>query len=163
MQNKKSIRSIRSTKSFPLFLLLLCAMLSAPCVYSADAVQPQTLSNLKLYRDVTSINYSTNVHYTQGATLLMTNMQCYSSADLGVSSTVQGLSTVTVEVATSTSSSTTGTWINATVLLATNGTYCVTIPSLPAYSTVYWQCRLTDVNTNIFYYQTQMLYADPHL
>ena len=128
-----------------------------------DPVQPQTLDGVALYRDVTSINYSTNIHFTQGATILMTNMVCYSTANLDTNSVIQGLDVVTVEVATSVSSTSTGTWSSATVQVASNGTWCATIDALPTASTVYWQCRLTDSGTNTYYYQQQMLYADPHL
>ena len=139
---------------------VLCPLSSAP---AADAVQPQTLDGVKLYRDVTSIAYSTNTHFTQGASLLMTNMVCYSTADLGSNSVIQGLSTVTVEVATSTSSSSTGTWAEAAVQVASNGTWYLTLTNVPSASAVYWQTRLTDENTNTYYYQQQILYADPHL
>lgn len=128
-----------------------------------DPVQPQTLDGVNLYRDVTSIGYSTNIHFTQGASLLMTNMVCYSTANLGTNSVVQGLDVVTVEVATSVSSSTTGTWSEASVQDITNGTWTINLTTLPTASTVYWQCRITDSGTNTYYYQTQMLYADPHL
>ena len=60
-----------------LSILSLCLLSSA---LADDTVAPQTLSGVALYRDVVTINYSTNVHYTQGASLRMTNMQCYSTA-----------------------------------------------------------------------------------
>ena len=152
-------------KKFKISILsALCAVLCAFPSSAADAVQPQTLDGVKLYRDVTSIDYSTNTHYTQGASLLMSNMVCYSSADLGVSnSVIQGLSTVTVAVAYSTASTTTGAWNTATVQIATNGTWYINLTNIPSASVIYWQCRLTDLATNVYYYQQQMLHADPHL
>lgn len=141
--------------------VLMCALIVL--ANPDDPVQPQTLDGVELYRDVTSIAYSTNVHYTQGATLLMTNMVCYSTADLGTNSVIQGLDAVTVEVATSTSSTTTGSWTSATVQNITNGTWWVIVDAIPSASTIYWQCRITDSVTNVYYYQQQMLIADPHL
>jgi hypothetical protein len=46
---------------------------------------------------------------------------------------------------------------------ATGGTASVTIPALPEASTVYWQARLTDESTNVYYYSKMMLHANPHL
>jgi FtsP/CotA-like multicopper oxidase with cupredoxin domain len=128
-----------------------------------DYVQPQTLSGIALYRDVTGIAYSTNIHFVQGASLLMTNMVCYSTANLGTNRVIQGLDEVRGEVATSVSSTTTGTWHTAAVQVASNGTWHLTLDAIPTASTVYWQCRLTDSVTNTYYYQQQILYADPHL
>ena len=142
---------------------MICALSVAACLLADDYVQPQSLSAVSVYRDASSIAYTTNTYYTQGASLLMTNMIAYSTADLGTNSVVQGLSNVTVEVATSLSSSSTGTWVTATVLDAEAGTWTVTIPSLPAASAVYWQLRLTDSATNIYYYEKQILRANPHL
>lgn len=141
--------------------ILVCAR---PAVSLADdVVLPQALADVALYRDVTGINFTTNIHYTRGASMLMTNMTCYATADLGTNSVLQALTGVTVAVASSTSSSATGTWSEATVQVAANGTWWIIIPALPESSAVYWQCRLTDSYTNTYYYQMQMLHADPHL
>lgn len=148
------IKSVLSVLS-----VLLCLCLPAR---AADAVQPQTLSAVNLYRDVTAIDYSSAVHFTQGAPLLFSNMVCWSTAS-GTNAVKQGLDSVTVQVALSTSSTTTGAWQTATVQVASNGTWYATTTNLPAVSVVYWQCKITDVNTNVYYYQQQMIHADPHL
>ena len=93
----------------------------------------------------------------------MTNMTCFSSTDLGTNSIRQGLSNVAVAVATSISSTTTGTWSAAVVQVASNGTWWIALTNLPAANTIYWQCRLTDSLTNVYYYQQQIIIADPHL
>lgn len=142
-------------------ICLLTVSLGLPA-RAADAVQPQSLSAVNLYRDVTTIDYSSAVHFTQGAPLLFTNMVCWSTAS-GTNAVKQGLDSVTVQVALSTSSTTTGTWQSATVQVASNGTWSATTTNLPAVSVVYWQCKITDVNTNVYYYQQQMIHADPHL
>jgi len=149
-------------KKFLSFALFACFAGSLFPAYSADTVQPQSLSGLGVYRDVTSTAYSTNTHYTQGASFLFTNMVAYSTA-YSTNPTIQQLDSVTVQVAMSTSSSTTGTWVNGSVQVATSGTWCATITTLPSASAVYWQLRLTDAATNTYYYQQQVLYADPHL
>lgn len=145
--------------------ILIAGALALPLIALADgdAVEPQKLDGLSLYRDVTSIDYSTNVYYTQGATFLFTNMVLYSTADLGTNSVLQGLSNVTVEVAMSTSSSSTGTWETASVQVPTNGTWYCIYSDVPEVSNPYWQCRITDASTNVYYYQKQMLHASEHL
>jgi hypothetical protein len=150
----------RHTRIAALLALILLTF-GVPLLAGTNAVQPQVLIDIPLYRDVTSISYSTNLYYTQGASILFSNITCYST---GTNSQVrQGLSNVTVEVAMSTASGTTGTWVTATAVNAATGTFKVTYPALPSASTVYWQTRLTDVNTNIYYYQMQMLYGTAHL
>lgn len=146
-----------------LAMVCMLVMVAARAARADDPVQPQTLNGVALYRDTTGYNYTTNTHYTRGASLLMTNMACYATADLGSNSVIQPLTGVTVEVAMSTSYSATGTWYAATVQTATNGTWGVSLQEIPDASTVYWQTRLTDAATNVYYYQIQMLYADPHL
>ena len=142
---------------------IIAVVLVGSGLVMANPIQPQTLNSAKLYRDEVSITYVTNIHFTQSATLLVTNCTLYSSADLGTNSTIQGLSNITVEVATSSSSTSTGTWSTATVQIATNGTWWIRLADIPAASTIYWQCRITDATTNVYYYQQKMLYADPHL
>jgi hypothetical protein len=161
---KHKKRKSKVMKKLVLVLLLTSAIRIPQSAFSADdVVIPQQLNGIKLYRDVTSSAYSTNVHFTQGATIQFTNMVCYSSANLGTNSVIQGLSNVTVEISMSTSSSVTGTWSSATVQSSTLGTWYGTYTAVPAAATVYWQCRLTDTLTHKFYYTMQKLYADPHL
>ena len=125
-----------------------------------SSVAPQTLQGISLYRDTAAISYSTNSYYTQGSSILFTNITCYSGTN---GSAVQVLSNVTVEVAMSTSPSTTGTWVQASIMNAASNAWKATYTTLPASATVYWQTRLTDINTNIYYYQMQMLYGTAHL
>jgi hypothetical protein len=151
-------------KKLLLFAAFACfAVLFSSSVRAADTVVPQALDGGKLYRLTTSIEFSTNAYYAQGASFQFTNMTCYSSG-YSTNPTVQGLDGVSVDVAWATSSSATGsTWYAGTVQVATSGTWCCTLTNMPASSSVYWQCRLTDAATNVYYYQQQMLRTNPHL
>ena len=130
---------------------------------AADSVVPQSLDGAKLYRDATSVEFSTNAIYAQGASFLFTNMVCYSTA-YSTNPTIQKLSGVTVELTWATSSSSTGNvWKAGTVQNASAGTWCCSMTNMPASSAVYWQCRITDASTNVYYYQQQMLRSNAHL
>lgn len=146
-----------------LLSITACALISLSAFAAGDTVAPQTLSGAALYRDTVAIGYSSTTHFTQGAPLMMTGMQCFATANLGTNSVIQGLSNVTVSVATSVSSTSTGTWSAATVQVSSNGTWWISLTNLPTSSTIYWQCRLTDSLTNVYYYQQQIIKADPHL
>lgn len=144
-------------------VILLSAICNLQSALSADSVVPQSLDGGKLYRLTSSIEFSTNAIYTQGSSFLFTNMICYSTAE-ATNATVQGLDGVTVDVAWSTASSTTNaTWYRATVQNAASGTWTCALTNMPASSTIYWQCRLTDASTNVYHYQLQMLRANSHL
>jgi len=145
----------------PVLATILCAL----CAFASpdDTVQPQTLDGVKLYRDVGPVLFTTNITYTQGAPLRLTNVVCYSTANLGTNSVVQGLDVVTVEAAFSASASTTGSWRTATVTSTNLGKWTFSLTNLPTVSVIYWQCRITDSQTNRYYYQQQMLQANPHL
>ena len=131
----------------------------AGLVMAADAVTPQTLSRISWVRGVNSVNATTNTLFTQGASILFTNCTCYSDT---AGLTTQGLSSVTVQVGVG--NTFTSTWFTATVQDAPNGKFsCVCV--LPSGSDLfaYWQVKLTDVNTNIYYYTQQKLNLIAHL
>jgi hypothetical protein len=141
---------------------IVTTALALGIAFAGDAVEPQSLTTYEMYRDMATA-YSSATYFTQGASMLFSNLTFYSTADLGGSSVIQGLSNVTVEVACAVSSTATGTWYEATVNDATGGTASVTIPALPESSTIYWQARLTDESTNIYYYTKMQLRANTHL
>lgn len=146
-----------------LLSILSILFILSSAVRAADSVVPQALDGGKLYRLTTSTEFSTNAIFAQGSSFLFTNMVCYSTA-YSTNPTVQGLDGVTVEVAWSAASTTTNaTWHAATVQVAESGTWCCAMTNMPASSTIYWQARLTDASTNVYYYQLQMLRANSHL
>jgi hypothetical protein len=142
-------------------IALAAIVLASVATAQTSSVSPQSLQGIALYRDTAAISYSTNIYYTQGSSILFTNITCYSTGTNA--SAVQNLSNVTVEVAMSTSPSTTGTWVQASVMNAASNAWKATYTTLPASATVYWQTRITDIRTNIYYYQMQMLYGTAHL
>lgn len=150
----KGMKSMKKSLAAVAAVAILAAVWPAA---AADAVEPQTLNGVSLVRDATTVAITTNIQYTQGASLLFTNIVCYSDAE---GTTTQGLDTVTVEVGVG--NSTTSTWTTATVTDTDDGTWCATV-TLPEFSSVYWQCRLTDAATNVYYYQQQILQAAEHL
>lgn len=148
--------------------LILFALISALAAFgvrafAADYVQPQAINGASLYREATSIAYTTNVYFTQGASLLFTNMVAYSTADLGTNSVVQGLDGVTIQVGVSESATATGVWYTGAAISAAAGTWTATVTNVPAVSSVYWQLKLTDASTNVYYYEKQIIRANTHL
>lgn len=144
---------------------VICAVICATVLVAmadGDAVEPQSLDGVELHRGGTEIVATTNTVFTREATILFTNITCYATADLGTNSVLQGLSNVTVEVAMSTSSTSTGVWETASVQVASNGTWQATY-TMPDANPVYWQVRLTDASTNIYYYTVQKLDTQSHL
>ena len=137
--------------------LMTAALFAAWPAPAADAVQPQTVTGVRLLRDATTVALTTNVYFTQGASLLFSNVLCCADATGAVT---QGLSQVTVDLAVG--NSTTATWYSASVSSTNGGTFNATV-ILPAYESIYWQVRLTDVNTNVYYYGQQTLRASAHL
>lgn len=139
---------------------VLVAMSAVWPAAGADAVEPQSISGLRMLRDVPNVVSTTNIVYVQGASFRFTNCICYADA-LGV--VTQGLDGVTVEVGLG--NSTTSTWYTMTVADAANGTWWGDAAELPSFASVFWQLRLTDSTsqTNIYYYQQGILSAAPHL
>ena len=123
-----------------------------------DAITPQSVT-VTNWRDTASIEYSSDVIFVQGATMQW-NMFLAGVAYSTNGYTAQGLSNVTVQV--SIGNSTTSTLYTASIINASNGQARVSAP-LPAMSKVYWQPRAVDANTNTYYYQQQMLHAEPAL
>jgi len=116
------------------------------CVASGDAVEPAscTFSNVR----GESVGYVSTETYYDDATLRLTNCIAYSGTT--TNSAVQGLSNVTVTVSCGTA--TTNVDYNATVMVASNGTWScdIVVPSFT--ETPYVQVKLTDANTNSYIY-----------
>lgn len=122
-------------------------------VAAASAVAPQTLSSVPLIRGAAPYAFTVSSSFTAGAPLLFSN--CVTFADVAGTITQQ---LVSVNVQIGVGYSTTATWYTAAVTDPTRGIFsCLTqIPTSTSQS-VYWQCKLTDVNTNIYYYPIQQL------
>jgi len=149
----------RSTARTQILAALVAAALGAACnLFAQDVVVPQSLS-VTNWRDTVSIEYSSEVVYVQGATLRL-NLALASVASSTNGFTAQGLDEVAVAVTVG--NTTTSTVYSATVLDVTNGTARADV-LLPAMSKAYWQVRITDVNTNVYYYQQQIIKAEPAL
>jgi hypothetical protein len=144
------MHKIRNTIATLLFMVAFGAM-------AVDAVQPQTLSGATLVRGATSVITTTNTLFVSGATILFTN--CVTYSDTG--STTQGLSSVTVQVGVGSYSS--SIWYTATVTDAANGKFTCTAAIPASQDFTLWQVKLTDVNTNIYYYPAQRLNLISHL
>lgn len=146
-------------------ILAACMMIGLCLLARADddTVTPQKLDGIKLYRGGTEVALTTNTVFTQGATILFTNLQVFATSDLGTNSVVQGLSNVTAQIAMSSSLSSTGTWVEATAQDVTNGTLYCSYPAFPEAGNAYWQLRLVDGTTNDYYYIIGKLLGQDHL
>jgi hypothetical protein len=138
-------------------LILASLLIAAAAAHAVDSVQPQTLSGVRNLRDQATIAGTTNIALAQGATLRFTNCLAYADA---TGSVVQGLDGVTCDVGVG--SSTTSIWYRVTVQSAAQGKWAGHV-TLPRIETIYWQLRLTDAATNIYYYPQQSLRAIPTL
>lgn len=137
---------------------LTAVLITAGALVGGDYVQPQTLDGATLTRAATAISYTTNTQYTGGAPLFFTNLLL-----LAEGGATQGLSEVTVELAASASSTSTGVWTEVSVQ-STNGLVygSLDLPTSTG-SSIYWQARITDADTNVYYYIKNLLYVGGHL
>ena len=124
---------------------------------ASDAVVPQGITGSKWVRGLNTTITTTSTVFTAGATINLVG-NCY--ADGG--STTQGLAGVTVQIIIAGGSST-GVWYTATVTSAPNGAWTCTASMPPTGDYAFWQVKLTDVNTNVFYYMPQRFIMIPHL
>ena len=138
--------------------LFVCFVGLSSLLAADDTIAPQSVT-VTNWRDTATIEYSSPIIFVQEATMQW-NLYLASVAASSNGYTAQGLSNVTVQVAVGTI--TTSIVYTARIIDATNGQARVSAP-LPAASKVYWQARATDANTNVYYYQQQMLHAEPSL
>lgn len=133
----------------------MCFRLSAS---AADPVAPQTVAATNL-RATVSVEYTCNTIYTAGSTVLFTNCVAYSGA--GTNSAVQKLNGVTLKLLLSDGTTTS---TNTATSVSTNaGTWKATVMLPDNPNSIYWQLKITDANTNTYYYGKQMLRAQKHL
>jgi len=140
-------------------MVLLAFTASVVVAATTNSVLPQSLSSVPLIRGAAPYAFTVGTPFTGGASLLFTNCETFADT-LGV--VTQQLSNVVVEVGVG--YTTAATWYPATVNNATNGLFsCLTQIPTNSNQSVYWQVRLTDIHTNVYYYPIQQLAIIPPL
>lgn len=135
-------------------------IVAAPAALVLAGVTPQSIEVDDL-RGKTSIEETTTSKYTQGASILFTNCAAYAGSTTNAAR--QDLTAVTAELLISSASSGGSVETNAvTAINATNGTWWAA-GTVPASDPMYWQLRLTDANTNIYYYLQEKIPTQDHL
>jgi hypothetical protein len=142
-------------KRLTLAAVILCLALGA---LAADKVAPQSVTATNL-RATVSNPFTSDTLYTAGSSILFTNCVAYSGA--GTNSAKQGLSGVTMKLIVS--DGTTTTTNTATAISTNGGTWTATATLPDTTSSVFWQLKLTDAQTNIYYYGKQILKTQKHL
>ena len=116
-------------------------------LWAADAVTPESASITNL-RGEAQARVSTTVEYYRGTSLLLTNNVMYSGTS--TSAAVQGLDDVDVVVSVGTTESSVA--YTGTVLVATSGTWYVTITVPTNLASAFLQVKITDAESNSYIY-----------